>query len=86
MITEFLKTTTESEMMDALAASGVIRIVGSGSSRTAYSTPDAYIDIIGQIDGVDGFHANILCVNVSEESRSALPFIDPPATPERLFA
>lgn len=121
MITEFLKTATESEMMAAFAASGVVSVrarrrsssladstpsavvdlsqiednmadsreisgVVAQQPTTAYSTPDAYIDIIGDIDGAVGFHANIMCVNVSDAQRSVLPFIAAPATPQRLFA
>lgn len=86
MITEFLRTSTEQEMREAFQASGVVKCVESNGAWQYLSTHSAAIDIIGEIDGVPGFHANILCLSVTESQRSSLPFIQAPDTPERLFA
>jgi hypothetical protein len=86
VITEFLRASTEQEMREAFQACGVVKCVESGGAWQYKSTHAASIDIIGEIDGVPGFHANILCLSVTESQRSLLPFIQAPNTPERLFA
>lgn len=90
MITEFMRTDDMTQMADALSAAGVCSSVTQdqdGVFAVKYKKPRiATVDIIGAIDGASGFHANILCLNLTEQQRSFLPLIAPPNTPERLFA
>lgn len=90
MITEFMRTDDMTQMADALSAAGVCSSVTQnqdGSFIVKYSKPRiATVNIIGSIDGASGFHANILCLSMTEQQRAFLPLISQPNTPERLFA
>lgn len=90
MTTEFMRTDDLQQMADALSAAGVCSSVTQnqdGSFSVKYKKPRiATVDIIGAIDGASGFHANILCLSMTEQQRAFLPLISQPNTPERLFA
>lgn len=90
MTTEFMRTDDLQQMADALSAAGVCSSLTQdqdGEFIVKYKRPRiASVDIIGAIDGASGFHANILCLSMTEEQRSVLPLIPQPNTPERLFA
>jgi len=92
----FLKAASELDLMESLKNAGLIRThVFASGVRHALSR-GVYLDLIGEIfrhdvDGtiiehISGCHANLLCVQLSDEQMSLLPIIPEPRTPFRIFA
>lgn len=74
-----LKTTTETTMISALQSAGVATVRGS----VLVAGDGFYIDMIGNIPGATGYHANVRAVTATE---SLLPVVLPiPSTPYRAF-
>jgi len=96
-----LRTNTEAQMDDALAAAGILVEQDMGEGELALMpVPGAYLDRIGPIPpqyDVDGnivkpghneYHANLrVTIELTEEQVAALPTFDPlPSIPYRVFA
>jgi hypothetical protein len=90
VITEFMRSIDMAQMSQALSDADVVSSIvpdENGDFIVTYKKPRiATVDIIGSIEGTSGFHANILCLSMTDEQRSFLPLISQPNTPERLFA
>lgn len=83
----FIKAADEAALHEALLAAGVTN--ADGQVQSGYS-----LDIIGTIyeplgDDVvplEGFHANLRCLPLSNSQIASLPLIEPPEAPVRVWA
>lgn len=77
----YLRTTSESALLDALRSSGIRSEDFAGNPSYA---GNAWVDFIGPIQGATGFHANLICNDPLDQSvLDKLPVIEPPITPVR---
>jgi len=79
MIDIYLKTTTRAALVKKLVAANMMAddLLAEG----------VFLDEIGEIEGVTGYHANLrLTFEPSEKQIATLGGITPPATPHRVWA
>lgn len=83
-----LKTGTEQQMDDALEAAGLLHEVDIGDGELVLlPVMGVAVDLIGDIPGASGFHANIrVDFDLTSEVVARLPLVVPtPVTPYRVF-
>jgi hypothetical protein len=78
------ESTARQLLGDALNAS---RLTEDGGVALACFTATHALDIIGEIEGASGWHANLRLLADGAEAPAALaPYVVTPATPDRIWA
>jgi hypothetical protein len=87
MIDIYLCATDEATLREKLKAAGMTReIKGVETDETIDVPSGCMLDVIGSIDGADGFHANLRLLDVPYSDVLDDIRIEAPETPVRVWA
>lgn len=79
----FLKASDEAQLMAELETAGIV-----SKTEDGYQLAGACLDVIGQIEGVAGFHANLRgdITDEQQQSLAEILLLTPPNHPVRVWA